>query len=138
MPAQRMRRNRAGKFFALDHTFDAMRADPGILFKLWQQGQRHQQPIADLQIGFFGQTFDMHQRVINLSAISHRAIAWHGPGRRGPDHHISAHQVSRPSFQNAEFRMQCRADVIMILNFRFRQRSFFNRAPHHGTQPAIE
>ena len=34
--------------------------------------------------------------------------------------------------------MQSRADMIVIFNLRFRQRGFFNRAPHHGAQPAIE
>ena len=138
MPAQRMCGQRAGKLRTLDHALDAMRANPGILFKLRQQGQRYQQPIPDFQIRFFGQTFDMQKRVINLSAVGYRAIARHGPGRGGPDHHISAHQISRRRFQDAELRMQSRADMIVIFNLRFRQRGFLNRAPHHRAQPAIE
>ena len=37
-----------------------------------------------------------------------------------------------------KLRMQRRADMIMIFNFRFRQRGFLDRAPHHRAQPAIE
>ena len=59
MPAQRMRGQRAGQFRALDHALDAMRADACILLKLRQQRQRDQQPIPDLQMGFFGKAFDM-------------------------------------------------------------------------------
>ena len=138
MPAQRMRGQRAGKLRTLDHALDAMRANAGILFKLRQQGQRDQQPIPNFQIRFFSQAFDMQKRVVNFSTISHRAIARHGPGRGGPDHHIRANQIRSPGFQDTEFRMQRRADMIVIFNLRFRQRGFLNRAPHHGAQPAIE
>ncbi len=99
------------------------------------QVQRHQDRLARPRQRALGHAVHAELRVVDGGAGSERAVARHGPGRRGPDHHRSAGERAR---QDGEAHPDRVAGVVVVLDLGFRQGGLLHRGPHHRAQPAVE
>ena len=82
---------------------------------------------------------DMHQRVVELRPGGDRAVAGHGPGRGGPDHHRRRRAVPATGASiDREAHPDRGAGVVVILDLGLGQRGLLDRRPHHRAQAAIQ
>ncbi len=136
--AQGMGADRAGEVRTLQHMHEVVRGDTDILDELRQQFHRHDQLLADARAGIRLHRIDVEHRVVERPARGDRAVAWHGPGRGGPDHQR----------RTVQFRLRCRYDreahpdrvrgMVVVLDLGLGQRGLLHRRPQHRAQAPIQ
>ncbi len=99
---------------------------------------RQQIAITDGDPGFLGAAGDFVQTVRDILAIDDGLVGRHGPGRRGPDHDVSAVKAGVIRANNLELHPDRKAFLVVVFDLGLGQRSLFNRRPHHGFGALIE
>ena len=136
--AHRVGADGAGEVGALDQLQHVVGFHLRRLAELRQQGQRHQHQLARPGQRALGGAVQAHQRIVELRPAGDGAVAGHGPGGGGPDHHAGALQPLDRAGDHREAHGDGGAGVVVVLDLGLGQRGFLHRGPHHRAQAAVQ
>ena len=128
---ERMPADGSGKLDALEGRDVHAAADAGRLLKCSQQALRDNELVRLIEGAFVLAVHDLLDHVIDILAIGDGAVAWDGPGRRGPDHHAGAFQLGPRRLGHGETHMDRGRGVVVILDLGLGQGGLFDHRPHH-------